>query len=46
MAFIHWQDNAPPRGASEIERGVCVTAVVALAALPFALCVALTIWGS
>ena len=46
MAFIQWQDNAPRREASETERLMCVAAVVALAWLPFALCAALTIWGS
>ncbi len=46
MAFIQWQDNAPRRETSETERALCVAAVVALAGLPFALCAALTIWGS
>jgi len=46
MAFIHWQDNPPQREASETERFLCVAAVVAFAGLPFALCAALTIWGS
>jgi len=46
MAFIHWQDKAAPREASEAERFLCVSAVLALATLPFALCAALTIWGS
>jgi hypothetical protein len=46
MAFIHWQDNAAPREASDIERVLCVAAVITLAALPFALCAALTVWGS
>jgi hypothetical protein len=46
MTFIHWQDKAAPRGVSEAERLLCVTAVLALATLPFALCAALTIWGS
>ncbi|MCQ4190414.1 MULTISPECIES: hypothetical protein [Methylocystis] len=45
MAFINWQDKAPS-GASETERFLCVTGVLALATLPFALCAALTIWGS
>jgi len=46
MAFINWQDKAAPREASETERFLCVTGVFALATLPFALCAALTIWGS
>lgn len=46
MAFINWQDKAAPREASETERFLCVTGVLALATLPFALCAALTIWGS
>ncbi|CCJ06821.1 hypothetical protein [Methylocystis sp. SC2] len=46
MAFINWQEKAAPREASEAERILCVTGVLALATLPFALCAALTIWGS
>jgi hypothetical protein len=46
MAFINWQDKAAPREASETARFLCVTSVLALATLPFALCAALTIWGS
>ena len=45
MAFINWQDKAPS-GASETERCLCVTGVLALATLPFARGAALTIVGS